>query len=249
MNFANKLNFKKKNIIITGCSGYLGKNLFSKLKKLGANCIGIDTNVKKHKSFFSCDIGNTDQVKKVFKKIYLDFGTVDILINNAAVSIFTPFDKRTKNELELTTNTNLHGTINCINSFINFIDKKKKNKIVNVSSVYSIISPDPKIYEKGDKKNSEIYGATKAGINQLTKYYSIHLSKYNVNINSISPGGIFNEENPQKKEFVKKYSKKNPMGRMAKVDEISDLIILLSSKYSDYINGHNLVVDGGMSSW
>ena len=97
--------------------------------------------------------------------------------------------------------------------------------------------------------SSEIYGATKAGINQITKYFAVHLSNKNIRVNSISPGGIYNLKNPQDKKFIKKYSSRNPMKRMAKIQEIVGAAIYLASDASTYTNGHNLVVDGGMSSW
>ena len=71
--------------------------------------------------------------------------------------------------------------------------KLKKCKIINIGSIYGNISPDFRIYGKNDNFNSEIYGATKAGVIQLTKYLSVLMSKYNINVNSMSPGGIYNE--------------------------------------------------------
>ena len=134
-------------------------------------------------------------------------------------------------------------------TFINYRIKKKRKSIINISSVYSIISPDPRIYGSNDRNSSEIYGATKAGINQITKYFAVHLSNKNIRVNSISPGGIYNLKNPQDKKFIKKYSSRNPMKRMAKIQEIVGAAVYLASDASTYTNGHNLVVDGGMSSW
>ena len=108
-------------------------------------------------------------------------------------------------------------------------------------------SPDFKNYKKGDRKSSEIYSATKAGIIQLTKYFSNYMSNSNINVNCISPGGVENK-NKQTKNFIRRYSQKNPSKRMAKVEEISSLILFLLSEKSDYINGENIVIDGGYSS-
>lgn len=255
MNFEkNFFQLKKKVIIITGCHGQLGSILTSIFLELGAIVIGLDKSkkIKKYNKdfyFFYCDVSNEKQINSVFKKIFYKFNEVHCLINNAGYSIFEPFEFRTSKNFDKVVNVNLKGTFFCIKNFL----KQKKNNInkiiINISSVYSIISPDPSIYKKGDRKNSEIYGATKAGINQMTRYFAVHLSKQNIRVNSVSPGGIFNDKNPQSKNFVKQYSKKNPMGRMAKTEEIASVIVYLASASSSYINGQNIVVDGGMSAW
>ena len=83
----------------------------------------------------------------------------------------------------------------------------------------------------------------------MTKYFSVHLADRNIRCNSVSPGGIFNPENPQSEEFKKKYSFRCPMKRMANTDEIVGAIIYLSSELASYTTGQNIIIDGGMSAW
>ena len=116
-----------------------------------------------------------------------------------------------------------------------------------MSSIYGLVSPDFKIYSKGDRFSSEIYGATKAGLIQLTKYYSVLLARYNILVNCISPGGIKNK-NVQTKRFQKKYSNRVPLKRMAEVEDLFTTILFLSSKKTKYITGQNIVIDGGLSA-
>lgn len=255
MNFVkNFFQLQNKVIIITGCNGQLGSSLVSIFLELGSIVIGID-NLKKSKIkkknfyFYNCDISSQPKVQSLFKKLFLKFKNVYCLINNAGISIFEPFELRKSKDLDKVINVNLKGTFFCIQNFIKQKKSKTVRSIINISSIYSLISPDPKIYARGDRKNSEIYGATKAGINQMTKYFAVHLSKKNIRVNSVSPGGIFNNKNPQSTRFIKKYSNLNPMGRMAQIDEIAGAIIYLASASSSYINGHNIVIDGGMSAW
>ena len=111
------------------------------------------------------------------------------------------------------------------------------------------MSPDFNIYEKGDNINSEIYGASKAGIIQFTKYLSVYGAKYNINVNCLSPGGILNSNNTQRKSFIKKYSKKVPLKRMATTDDFLSCIIFLASEKSSYVTGQNIIIDGGFSVW
>jgi NAD(P)-dependent dehydrogenase (short-subunit alcohol dehydrogenase family) len=83
----------------------------------------------------------------------------------------------------------------------------------------------------------------------MTRYFAIHLAEKKIRVNSVSPGGIFNNKNPQSKKFIRKYSVKNPLKRMAKVEEILGAIIYLTSSTSSYTTGQNIFVDGGMSAW
>ncbi len=104
-----------------------------------------------------------------------------------------------------------------------------------------MVSADPKIYPN-QKVSSDAYAASKAAIIQLTKYYAVNLNKYNIRVNCISPGGIFNNQNAK---LINNYVKKVPLKRMANINEIIGSVKLLLSNKSKYINGHNLVVDGG----
>lgn len=253
--FDNLFSLKSKKIIVTGSSGQLGFEIVKTFLNLGSIVIGVD--IKKLKNFthdnfffFKADISKFSQNKTTFQKIFKKHKEVNCLINNAGVAIFSPFQKRTEKELDFVIDVNLKSYFFSIQNFEKYCDKKKNKKnIINISSIYSLISPDPKIYSSKDRKSSEIYGMTKSGVNQLTRYFAVHFAKKNIRVNCISPGGIFNKNKPQNKKFIKNYSKRNPMNRMAQVDEIVGGVIYLSSDASSYTNGHNLVIDGGMSAW
>ncbi len=120
---------------------------------------------------------------------------------------------------------------------------------MNIGSIFGAVSPDFRNYTDCDRKNSEVYGATKAGIIQMTKYFGVHLADRNIRVNCLSPGGMFNPELPQGEDFIKNYSHRCPMGRMAKADEMIGGLFYLSSEASAYTTGQNIIVDGGMSCW
>ena len=251
-----------KVVIVTGAAGQIGSSLVSTLIKLGSKVVAVDISIEQLKKsslknewdkdtlLLSCDITSSSEISKVFIESSKKFGTVSALVNNAAVSVFEPFLERKEVSIDNVMDVNIKGTILLMMEFLKY---KKKSKdggvVVNLASHYGIISPDPRIYSEGDRKNSEVYGATKAGIIQMTKYYAVHASEFDVRINSVSPGGVFNPENPQGDYFLESYNFRCPMKRMAKTEEIVNPILFLLSSASNYINGHNLVVDGGMSIW
>ncbi len=251
----NIFKLKNKIIVVTGCNGQLGKAICSFFKKINSIVIGFDLSESESLShlneFFRVDIVNREELNQTFYKIIKKYRHIDVLVNNAGVSTFEPFEERTEDNFEWVTNVNLKGTFNCIQSMINNFDNLKKNKcsIINIASMYGIISPDFRIYTDCDRKNSEVYGATKAGIIQMTKYFSTHLADKNIRCNSVSPGGIYNPINPQGEDFIKNYSYRCPMKRMANAEEIVGAIIYLASDLSSYTNGQNITVDGGMSAW
>ncbi len=246
-----KLNNKK--ILITGVSGQLGEK-FAKLY-LNNGCIvyGIDKNVSrlKHRNFYFIkkDLSNLLNIRSILDQIIKKEKKIDIILNNAAVSFFTKIEKRNLKEVDETFEVNLKSVINIITEYYKVHKKKKLNscRIINIGSIYGVNSPDFKIYSKNDRFSSEIYGATKAGVIQITKYFAVLLAKNNIIVNSISPGGITNDK-LQNKKFQKKYSKLVPMQRMANVNDIFTAIIFLSSDHTKYVTGQNIIIDGGLSA-
>ena len=259
----NPLTLENQVIFLTGAAGQLGSNMVNGFFKMGSKVIATDSNIKKLKEYgiknswdpesvclFQCDIANKKSVTVAFKKRKKEFGKITSLVANAGASVFEPFMERKESSIDLVMNVNLKGTIFCIQEFLKQANKKENNQsIVSIASHYGLVSPDPRIYKDGDRRNSEIYGASKAGIIQMTKYFAVHASELNVRVNAVSPGGIYNKENPQGIEFQKKYNYRTPMKRMGEPDEIVGAVIFLLSNAASYINGHNLVVDGGFSSW
>ena len=255
-NFLNKIfNLDKKVVVISGACGQLGKSFCNYFINTGSSVIGVDREISQNKinnvDYFNLNVQNGNEVETTLKKIYKKYNKIDIIINNAGVSTFEPFEERSEEKFDWVTGVNIKGPFNIIQKYVKLFDENNQNygNIINISSIYGIISPDPRIYGDNDRKNSEIYGASKAALIQMTKYFGVHLANRNIRCNSISPGGIFNPKNPQNKDFIKKYSYRCPMERMGEAHEISGLVLFLSSDASSYINGQNITVDGGMSSW
>ena len=255
LNIKSLFNFQKKTILITGVSGQIGSSLAKLFLELGSKVYGLDKIGSKinhfNYKFIKVDISSKNIIKKKINHIIRKEHRIDVIINNASVSVFSKYDKRTDAELNATINTNIKGLLNVINSYADIHKKNnlKNCSIINIGSIYGFLSPDFRIYGKNDNYSSEIYGATKAAVIQLTKYYSVVLSKYKINVNCLSPGGIFNKKKPQNKKFVEKYSNRVPQERMGHPENLFTGILFLASDKSNYVSGQNLIIDGGLSSW
>lgn len=246
-------NHKNKIVFITGSSGQIGSAIVNLYLNLGCKVYGLDINNSKikHKNFFfhKINITHDHEVKKLIDKIFKKHKKIDIVINNAGTSVYSKIDKRNNSELQKVYELNLRSVINIIKYF--FINHKKyKSKsasIINVASIYGFLSPDFRIYSNGERFSAEIYGATKASVIQITKYFSVLFAPYNIRVNSLSPGGIKNK-NIQTKKFMKKYSSRVPLNRMGNTNDLLTTLVYFSSDWSKYTTGQNIVVDGGLSS-
>lgn len=264
-NFLEKLfNLDGKSVLITGAAGQLGKELCKAYLECGVKVFAADLDINRMRErlskldnslspnilFFEMDISKKDSVVKTFENIFSIYGGLDILINNAGVNTFEPFLERSEESYDFVMDVNLKGTFFCIQKYVDeLIKRNSKGVIVNIASFYGVISPDFRIYTDCARINSEVYGATKAGIIQMTRYFAVALAKYGIRVNCVSPGGIFNLETPQGEDFVKNYSFRCPMERMANTDEIIGGVLYLSSTAATYTTGQNIVIDGGMSCW
>jgi len=239
---------KNKNIILTGSEGFIGSFLKIELDKNGYNGISIDKENKKNKNYFRTDLSKSKNINKTLKKIKKKYKSIDVLINLAAVQIFTDFEKRNNDELDLMLNVNLKANI-LLSQFVykNYFKKQKKGNIINLASIFGLVSPNFSNYKKGDRKSSETYGATKSGIIQLTKYFSSYMSKYNVRVNSLSPGGIENKK-VQTKSFINRYKKNVPLKKMGSQADVINQIMFLISEKSSYTTGQNIIIDGGYTA-
>lgn len=240
-----------KKIIVTGAGGFLGSYICSALRYEGARVIGVDV-VGDEKVSISTgsyvikklDITDKEKFGDIKEYIYDNFagsddGYIDGIINNAAVNF--KGNNISAKEFTKTLEVNIEGMCNCITQFKDILTTNAS--IVNVASVYGMLSPNFKIYNNNEELySSSAYGASKAAAIQLTKYYAVQMAP--IRVNAVSPGGIRQDHDDG---FVKQYSKRVPLDRMAKPEEIADVILFLLSPMSSYITGQNLIVDGGLS--
>lgn len=256
-------NLKDKTIIITGGAGLLGSAFSKACAKSKANLIVVDIDEKKGNHlvetlkketindsiiFQKCDITNSSDIQILIDKIYGEFGRIDALVNNAYPrnknygKVFEDVDYK-----DFCENVNMHlgGYFLMMQHVAKVMMKQNYGTIINMASIYGFAAPRFEIYE-GTKMTVPVeYAAIKGAIINLTRYLASYLGRYNIRVNAISPGGVYDK---QPENFVKSYSKKVVLGnRMADVDDLTNVLTFLLSDSSKYITGQNYVVDGGWS--
>ncbi len=251
---------KNRIAIVTGGVGHLGSKITGVLAEYGAKVYVLDINEnskeliselfgeKLNIKYLKCDLSSKEGIEKSFNEIYQSENRIDILINNAFYG--------KGGELETITDENwlsgIEGTVTnyfrCIKETSKYM-KESGGKIVNVASMYGVVSPDPSIYSDSGFNNPPNYGAGKAAVIQLTKYSAVHLAKYNIRVNAISPGPFPSPAVQKNEEFVKNLEAKVPMKRIGNPEDLMGVVLLLASDASSYITGQNILVDGGWTSW
>tara|TARA_B100000029_G_C17451451_1_gene915135 strand:- start:327 stop:1088 length:762 start_codon:yes stop_codon:yes gene_type:complete len=253
------MNISDKKVLLIGGNGILGteytKFLNDKVKSLSIIDLN-NKNIKKFLStktvFYKSDVTKIKNFKKNISLAIKNMGGIDVLINNAALtSEFSRnkkgvFDEFNFSSWQESLNVTLSGTYIACVSVLPYMIKQKGGKIINISSHYGVVSPNHNIY-KGESFNCPVsYTVAKHGVIGLTKWLATKYAKLGIQINSLSPGGV---KNNQPKSFIKKYSNINPSNKMAKKNDYNGIIEFLISDQSNYSIGHNYIIDGGASVW
>lgn len=210
-------------------------------------------------SNYVADVTRRKDLEEILCVIKKDFGEPEILINNAALdyppdapeSEVGPFETYPESSLDAVMDVNVKGTVLCCQVFGGNMAQSGKGSIINVSSLYGILSPCQDIYTFRRKDDHVFfkpvgYSVSKSAILNLTRYLATYWAKSGVRVNTLTLAGVFNNQ-PQ--EFLEAYCARMPMGRMADVKECIGPVLFLASDASSYMTGANLVVDGGWSAW
>ncbi|MBU1121396.1 MAG: SDR family oxidoreductase [Candidatus Omnitrophica bacterium] len=246
---------------VTGGAGLIGSEISKALAGVNAHTVLLDIDREKGallEKDISCagykanyeyfDIAKIEETGENIRKLIKKYNGIDIWINAAY--------PRTKdwgdfiedvdvNSWRKNIDMHLNGYFFCCQKAAEYMKEKKSGVIINFASIYGIVGADLSIYDNTEMTMPAAYSAIKGGIITFTKYLAACYGKYNIRVNSISPGGVCNK---QPGVFVERYSKKNPLGRMADKEDIIGGVIYLASDASGYVTGHNLVVDGGWTA-
>lgn len=246
--------------LVTGGAGRYGRQICYALAEAGAMVIVASRNRDKCEVFVEelreadgeagalrLDISNRESLLSVAATIEARWGRLDILFNNAVAVHAAPVAEHSVEDWARAMDANSTALYQTICVFGEMMAKRNAGSIVNIASIYGLVSPDFRIYEGcGEMTNPPSYGFAKAGMIQLTRYFAVHFATHRVRVNCISPGGLFSEAMPF--QFVEEYARRTPLGRMASVNDLKGAAVFLASDASAYVTGTNLIVDGGYTA-
>jgi NAD(P)-dependent dehydrogenase (short-subunit alcohol dehydrogenase family) len=263
---------KDRIIVITGGMGQLGQQYAGALMDYGAKVAIVDLQIRKanlndklarHSEsdfmLLRADVTRRSSLEAALREIKRQWDIPHALVNNAALDSPPdapaeengPFENYPESSWNDIMNVNVKGVFLCCQVFGGQMAEARQGSIVNICSVYGLVSPDQRIYTYRRKEGQTFYkpiaySASKSALLNLTRYLATYWADRNVRVNTITLGGVFNY---QDKQFLKGYCARVPLGRMAREDEYNGALIFLLSDASSYMTGSNLVIDGGWTAW
>ncbi|GAA3925369.1 SDR family oxidoreductase [Chitinophaga oryziterrae] len=241
------MRLKDKIILVTGGSGLLGTAIVQQLKAEGAKVLNVDINATTTAdlSVIQADITDGKSINDLVVTVKQHFGRIDGLVNNAYPRTKDwgvkfediPYDSWKKN-----VDVQMNSLFYLCQQVTVLMKKQGSGSIVNMASIYGVVGPDFTVYDDTGMTMPAAYSAIKGGVVNFTRYLAAYMGPYNIRVNCVSPGGIFDNQPPV---FVDNYNKKVPMGRMGLPADIAPSVAFLLSDESSYITGQNLIVDGG----
>lgn len=253
-----------KTVAITGATGYLGRAMSHALAAFGADLFLLGKSGEKAKTLskelkavyqigicegLSFDLTEESSIRGTIREILGFTGKIDVLINNAAFTTINKIEDYTFEEWQKGIDGTINGVFRMTKTVLPHMKERHFGNIINIASMYGMVSPNMEIYGESGQNNPANYGAGKAAIIQFTKYLACVYADHGIRSNSISPGPFPNEATQKNREFIRALSLKNPMKRIGKPEELQGIIVFLASDASSFLTGQNIAVDGGWTAW
>jgi len=229
--------------VVTGALGTLGPVWTAALAEAGATVVGID--VREGEGVVHGDVTDRASLERVLAEVVREHGTPAVLVNNAGIDV--PPGTNDDASFRETLDVNIAGVFNATQVFGQRMCEAGGGSIVNIGSLYASIAPIPALYDHLDPPFTKpaAYGASKAAVVNLTRYFARLWGPMRVRVNALSPGGMLGGQDA---EFVRKYADRVPIGRMAEPADLVGPLLFLASDASAYVTGHELRVDGGFTA-
>jgi NAD(P)-dependent dehydrogenase (short-subunit alcohol dehydrogenase family) len=256
--------------VVTGALGLLGRHHCTALADAGAHVVAGDLDGEACWTFarqlgsdsigVSMDVTQPDSIQAALDLILLEFGHVDVLVNNAAVNDMfespslaleqSRFESYPLAQWKRMMEVNVTGIFLCSQMLGAQMARQGGGSIVNIASTYGLVGPDQSLYRGPDGRQvffkSPAYPTGKGAVLAFTRYLAAYWGRSAVRVNALCPGGV---ENGQEKFFVGQYAARTPLGRMAQPTDYQGALVFLASDASSYVTGAHLVVDGGWTAW
>ncbi|MDR2376406.1 MAG: SDR family oxidoreductase [Treponema sp.] len=254
------LSLQGKTAVITGAAGLYGRCAAAALYEAGARVFTGSTNLENLEkaaeemraeggdvTAFHLDLGNEASILEFHDKVMAQAGTVDILVNNSVARPMSDGYDGEVSHFEESMRINATGNFIITRAFGRDMIRQKLGSIINVASMHGMIGPDPTLYEGlGMEGWGGDYYFHKGGMIAFTRFLASYYGRFGIRCNAISPGGIRSYRTPE--EFVRRYSQRTMLGRMAGPDDIKGAIVYFASDASRYVTAANLPLDGGYTA-
>lgn len=255
--YPSKIRLSRKTAVVSGGLGLIGREICRAFVQAGARTLIIDIDAKEGRKFaeelgpdacyLNFDLTRLGKIDRFMDGLNTKYGGIDILVNNAY--------PRTSDWGVIVEELNLDSWRKNVDMQLNsyswmarkacMLMKKRGGSVINIGSVYGVLGNDFTVYEGTGLSSPMAYAAIKGGVLNLSRYLASYFGKYNIRVNTVCPGGVFNN---QDKRFVGNYSHRIPLKRMAGPEEVAGAVLFIASDLASYVTGAALMVDGGWSA-
>jgi NAD(P)-dependent dehydrogenase (short-subunit alcohol dehydrogenase family) len=258
MSILDRFSLKNRIALVTAGAGPLfGSSISEALAEAGATVITASRSLERNLEFaeglrqrgydvhgMELDIGSTESIDRLHAQVLERFGRLDVLVNSALArdGHVGRLEDQTPEVWARSAAGDFSGLFRLCQRAVDAMVRQGRGSIINISSIYGVVSNDPTIYAGTDMVQPPMYNFVKAGMINFTRYLACYYGKQGVRANCISPGGYFNH---QPEAFLEQYNRRVPLGRMLGNEDIQGAVVFLASDASSYVTGHNLLVDGG----
>jgi NAD(P)-dependent dehydrogenase (short-subunit alcohol dehydrogenase family) len=240
--------------MLTGAGGGIGRELSLALAEMGADVALVDIEQEKMKKVAEelrsyggkvmvckADVSKAKEVEDMVAKVLSEWGRIDILVNCAGIPQWAPAEEMKEDDWDRVIDVNLKSAFLCSKAVARNMIANRRGKIINIASMSGTIVNRP--------QQQVAYNVSKAGMIMLTRSLAAEWAKYNINVNSISPGYMVTELTKAVAEYHDGWRKLTPMERIGEPSELKGAVVYLASEASRFMTGHDLIIDGGYTVW